>query len=584
MISNLPLIPAPPSLPPPSRLQKPSSYATGITSPPLGLPYQPVPPMQTPIQKAPWPVFYPAPWSAANLPAAQSLGSLPPSTNQLPQATTALQFQPQIPPVQPVWHNDLKDLFHKNQAIIYALNIRTYGAHDDNHDGRISLAQGENGTFLSCIPKLDQLANLGVNTIHLLPINPLSKTRRLGEAGSLYAPSDYHTLNPEFHQPGSGMDIEQEARTFVNECHKRGIRVMVDIPSCASADLAKARPDLIARDENGKTKTPTNWVDIVMFENGKPLQDYFQGFFDLMVNKVGVDGFRADVARARTLDFWQHFTNKYPGMAWLAESYCHEDASPLKNLPADRPQDLLRAGFDSYYGQFHIFHSMTNAKEYMDYLLSNRAMFQRASQVGGNDKSFIGSFLTHDDPSLMEHGGALMCMLATGLMTTQPFTNPYIMDGFTTGYKKDFDIFNYVPQHKGNNPEIGLMMRHMLELRKAYGPVLTQGAFIPIPVNGGDNNQVIAFARQDLNRQKTLLVVANKDINTQQKATLNLPGLNRSQPMINLVPGYGRPSYFYPDNNQLSVDLGPGRFHVFEINTPNLADDLHIPADLKAQA
>jgi hypothetical protein len=69
-----------------------------------------------------------------------------------------------------------------------------------------------------------------------------------------------------------------------------------------------------------------------------------------------------------------------------------------------------------------------------------------------------------------------------------------------------------------------------------------------------------------------------------QKATLNIPGLNHSQPMINLVPGYGRPSYFYPGNNQLSVDLGPGRFHVFEINTPNLADDLHIPNDLKAQA
>ena len=493
-----------------------------------------------------------------------------------------------------IWNNDLKDMFHKKQAIVYALNIRTFGSFDRNHDGRISIGREENGTFLSAVNHLDQLVNLGVNTIHLLPINPVGQTKRLGAGGSLYAPSDYQSLNPEFDTPGNNLNVLQEARIFINECHKRGIHVMVDVPSCASADLTKSRPDLILKDKNGKTLVPTNWIDIVMFKNDQALQQYYEGFFDLMANKVGVDGFRVDVARARTLPFWQHFIGKYPDKAWLAESYCQEDQSPLKNLPRDIPEDLMRNGFDSIYGQFHIFHSMANAKEYMDYLLSNRAMFQRASGIGknqadvvspansplyrdprlrpGDDKSFIGSFLTHDDPSLMEHGGVPMCLLASGLMTTQPWTNPYILDGFTTGYTGDFDIFNFVPQHKGNHPEIGLFLKHMLALRKQYEPVLSQGAFIPIPVNGGPNNQVIAFARQA--NGKTLLVIANKDINARQKASLNIPGLFPSQPMQNLVPGYGRPSYFYPSANQISVDLGPGRFHMFEVNTPDLARQL----------
>lgn len=498
------------------------------------------------------------------------------------------------------WHNDLKDMFHRNQAVIYALNIRTFGSQDKNGDGRISVNLQENGTFLSAVNQLDQLVNLGINTIHLLPINPIGQTKRLGAGGSLYAPSDYHRLNPEFDTPGNNLDVLQEARIFVDECHKRGIHVMVDVPSCASADLTRSRPDLILKDKYGRTLVPTNWIDIVMFKNDQALQQYYEGFFDLMANKVGVDGFRVDVARARTLPFWQHFIGKYPDKAWLAESYCQEDQSPLKNLPRDIPEDLLKSGFDSIYGQFHIFHSMANAKEYMDYLLSNRAMFQRASQIGkppaygnvgntqlntamgvdgnglplrpGDDKSFIGSFLTHDDPSLMTHGGVPMCLLASGLMTTQPWTNPYILDGFTTGYTGDFDIFNFVPQHKGNHPEIGLFLKHMLALRKQYEPILNQGAFIPIPVNGGQNNQVIAFARQA--NGKTLLIVANKDINARQKATLNIPGLLPTQPMQNLVPGYGRPSYFYPSTNQISVDMGPGRFHMFEINTPHLAQVL----------
>ena len=488
----------------------------------------------------------------------------------------ALSMQPAAP-VEPPFQSQLKQMFHKNEAVTYALNLRTFGAEDKNGDGRISVRLGENGTFLSSIQKLDELAALGVNNIHLLPINPIGQGKRFGEGGSLYAPSDYHHLNPEFDTPGNDTTVVEEARQFIAEAHKRGIHVMVDVPSCASYDLMSSRPDLVLKGADGKPLTPTNWVDIVMFQNGQKLQDYYEGFFDLMVNQIGVDGFRVDVARARPTEFWKHFISKYPDKAWLAETYTEEDSSPLKNLPRDIPEELLKAGFDSIYGQFHIFHSMANAAEYQNYLLENRAMFQRASSQGGNDKSFIGSFLTHDDPSLMSKGGALMCILSSGLMTTQPFTNPYILDGFTTGYSGEFDIFNYRKRPEGQNPEIGQFMNAMLNLRKDYGTVLTQGKYIPVPVSAPAGNpnsnadQVIAFARQSEGR--TLLVVANKNINGRAQGTLNIPGL-APQTLDNLAPEYGRASNIQAGNGVVNVDLGPGRFHVFEINTPNLAQQL----------
>lgn len=549
------------------------------------------PPTQTNPFNRPRPLYNPPVVRPPILPASNPMPALPglsplPRLDVFSRTSPVAQTQPAYPPVnvwgvqpaippKPYWVNDLKRMFHKNQAVVYALNIRTFGAHDKNMDGRISPTLGENGTFLSAIQNLDQLVALGVNTVHLLPINPIGQTRKLGAAGSLYAPSDYHSINPEFDTPGNNTDVLQEARQFVEECHKRNIHVMVDVPSCASEDLARTRPDLILKDKDGKKLTPTNWIDIVMFKNDDRLRQYFEGFFDLMANKVGVDGFRVDVARARPPEFWQHFISKYKDKAWLAETYCEEDQSPLKNLPRDIPEQLLKSGFDSMYGQFHIFHSMRNAQEYMDYLLSNRAMFQRASQQGGNDKSFIGSFLTHDDPSLMEHGGAPMCILSSGLMASQPWTNPYILDGFTTGYTGDFDIFNFVPQHKGTHPEIGLFLKNMLNLRNSpqYGPALTQGSFTPIPVSSNNpDNQVISFARQA--NGKTLLVVANKDINARAKATLSIPGMTAFQPLNNLAPSYGRPSQFYPGVNQLEVDLGPARFHIFEINTPFLSRNL----------
>jgi glycosidase len=478
--------------------------------------------------------------------------------------------------------NELKRLFHNNQAILYALNIRTFGAPEENGDRRINPDPGENGTFLSAIPKLDELVDLGINTIHLLPINPIGLTKRLGEAGSLYAPSDYHSINPEF-------GTVEDAQTFVQAAHQKGLNVMVDVPSCASIDLAEKHPSLIMRDEDGKPHVPTDWIDIVMFKNGPEVTDYFAVFFDLMANKVGVDGFRCDVARARTQDFWKHFTSKYSDKAWLAESYCEEGKSPLKNIPRDTPEKLLATGFDAIYGQWHIFPSMANAAEYHDYLLSSHEMFQRVSKLKDQTpKSFIGSFLTHDDPSLMSKGGTLIYFLASGLMTTQPYTNPYILDGFTTGFMGDFDIFRFRLRPVGDHPEIGVFLKQMLALRKQYEPLFSHGSFMPITTVDEPESQLIAFVRQTpvtLHKEeilteekasaiKTLLVIANKDVQTEAYACLDIPGLSQDQPLQNLAPAYGSESWLKARDNQLEVKLAPGRFYVLEINTPYLSKDL----------
>ena len=68
-----------------------------------------------------------------------------------------------------------------------------------------------------------------------------------------------------------------------------------------------------------------------------------------------MDGVRADVSRAKPTEFWDiiipYSRQKDPEFGWLAETYTYEDASPQLNMEKDRPEDALRAGFDSYYGQ-----------------------------------------------------------------------------------------------------------------------------------------------------------------------------------------------------------------------------------------
>lgn len=464
---------------------------------------------------------------------------------------------------------ELKQWFQQNQAVIYALNLRTFGAKDLNGDGKIDPEQHEQGTFLSAINRLDELKALGVNTLHLLPINPPGVIKQAGNAGSVYATADYHALNPQLTDKQSPLNITEQARLFIDEAHKRGMKVMVDVPSCAAYDLALARPDLIAADEAGRTLTPATWLDIVMLKNDKNLQQYFEGFFNLMANDLGVDGFRVDVARARPNWFWQHFTHKYPNHAWLAESYVEEDASPLQNVPRDVPEDFLSLGFDSIYGQNHTFHQMPSGQAYMDYLSDVAGMFQRANTASGNPpipngKSLIGSFLTHDDEeTLMDHGGVPYSQMATVLNAFQPYTNPYIIDGMQTGYPHRIDIFNYTPAHHGSNPELATFMANVFKTRQEYANVLAKGTYTPLTVNRttDPNHQVMAYTLTAGNQK--LLIIGNKDVNARSEAVINLPVDHQ---LANLVPEYGQPSYVYPTNQGIHVNLGPARVLVFDIS------------------
>ncbi|MFM7469863.1 MAG: hypothetical protein ACKO37_10225, partial [Vampirovibrionales bacterium] len=288
----------------------------------------------------------------------------------------ALAIQPTFPPLTNGWHNQNRSMLQNGEAIIYALNIRTFGAKDKNADGKIDPTKGESGTFLSSIDRLPELKAMGVNTLHVLPINTVGKVRRLGEAGSLYATSDYTELNPQFIDPTSPLKPHEQARAFVNAAHQLGMHVMVDVPSCASYDLLKQHPELVAKDDKGKLLTPYNWIDIIMFQNGPKLLAYYDKFFKLMAQEVGVDGFRCDVARARPLWFWKALIDKYrsdkPQLGFLAESYIQEDQSPINNIPLDNPYGLLNVGFDTIYGQFHNFPAW-NGDDYVKYLLEAKS-------------------------------------------------------------------------------------------------------------------------------------------------------------------------------------------------------------------
>ncbi|MBQ9245448.1 hypothetical protein IJ182_04175 [bacterium] len=502
---------------------------------------------------------------------------------------------------QTVYKNNLRTKFKNNDAIIMGVIIRNFGA--ENKNGNQLLREGDiKGNFNNAINRLDEMKELGINTLHVLPVNPPGKENAMGTAGSVYAPKNLLEIDPALDDPNDSKTVKEEFKHFIDECHKRGISVMLDLPSCASYDLFKARPELMAFEKDGTPKTPGGWNDIRMFNPWKDeskrelnpdLLQLHKDYVDMCI-ELGVDGIRSDVARTKPTEFWDILTTysreKDPEFAWLAESYTYEDASPQLNMNYDRPQDSLRAGFDSYYGQYHNFHEWLKAKELTDYVRENINMSQELDA----GKSVIGSFGTHDDISIMNHGGVTYSNLVSGLEATLPMLNPYYFDGYQSGddYVYDFegttdkqtdtdseectvhhgrpDIFNFSRPLIGEHPEIGKFMASTLKVRNnpQYHDIITKGSFIPLNVKENKDDQIIAFARH-LNG-KTLVVIANRDVNAKQTGSIEIPGLKEQQKLTNLFDSYGENSVLQADNNKINVELGAGRIHLFEVDTPDI--------------
>lgn len=510
------------------------------------------------------------------------------------------------------YKNNLRTMVQNNQCVMMAIVPRTFTAQDLNGDDKVTLSTGEkNGTLLSAISRLDELKSVGINTLHILPIHPTGKKNAMGTAGSLYSPAKYVTeeghlaIDPMIIEKNDPRTPDEQFKALIDECHKRGMKVMLDLPSCASVDMFEAEPELMAYGRNGEDKTPQGWADIRMFEpwadeaertlNPKLLEMHKQ-YVDACI-ELGIDGIRADVARAKPPEFWdvliKYSHTKDPEFAWLAESYTYECASPMVNMPYDRPEDLLRAGFDEYYGQYHIFHDWKNASEFNDYVKLNLDMSYRLPA----GKSVIGSFLTHDDSSSMIHGGENFCKLTTVLQATIPMCNPYFIDGFQTGDYYDYKyrntenietytektlmnehryrlaLFNLSRKPGGDCPDIERVMQGVLKMRSQNLDVLADrnSSFIELDKIDDKNDQVISFARH--NNGRTILVVANKNPNRNVTCKIQIPGLKENQKLENMIPEYGDTSEFQVSENELSVNLAPADAYVFEIDTPNIEQD-----------
>lgn len=484
------------------------------------------------------------------------------------------------------WINDLRSVFLSNNAVIYAINIRTFNAKDKNNDGIIDVEAGEErGTFLNAIDRLDELVASGVNTVNLLPVTPVGKIKALGTAGSLYAASSFNEINPQFKSPNSTLSVCNEMKQFVEECHKRNIRVIVDLPCCGAYDLYLKNPELFKKDNNQNPIVPADWTDVRLLDAGSETQinmdvyNLYSGFIELMLS-LNIDGIKANIPNLKPYSFWKKLIDdtrvRDPQFLFLAET-SPIGATSYYDCAANTPcSKLLDAGFDGYYGNYSDLKNWKTSKT----LISNiKANIELNKKYAGNKKA-IGNFATHDQISPVLVNGPPLSKMIIWLSATLP-VNSYFTDGFPTGddymfplankkatktftddeyyfvHRGQLDIFNFSRKPGGNRSDILQDFVKANKFKILIHNIIANGEFLPLNTS---SPSIFAYSRSY--NKNFIIVIGNLDFKNMQKATVYAPKVNNTLSSIPIkilsIPTLSK--------GKISTTLLPGEVQVIYFN------------------
>jgi len=201
-------------------------------------------------------------------------------------------------------------------------------------------AFSKTGDFAGVTERLNEIKDLGVNVIYLMPIYPVGK---LKGANSPYATMNYDEVGKEF---GTLDDL----RKLVNEAHKRNIAVMLDIvANHTSWDHPWIeKPGYYLRDSLGNIKYPETWKDVAQLDfRNQELRLSLIHSMKSWVYRANIDGFRCDYADGPPLEFWKQVNDSLTTIKTHKLLMLAEGSSPK----------YLSAGFDYFFG-FNYFGNM----------------------------------------------------------------------------------------------------------------------------------------------------------------------------------------------------------------------------------
>jgi len=194
------------------------------------------------------------------------------------------ETEPTVDTIYQQYGTPFAGLPNTEDIVLYEVNLRAYSP---------------GGDLQGVINRLDDIAELGVNVIWLMPIYPIGE---VNSVNSPYSVKDYKAVSSEY---GTLKDL----RVLTKEAHSRGMAVILDWVANHTAwdnEWIKNK-SWYSQDASGNIIHPpgTNWQDVadLNFDNQSMRQAMREAML-FWVYQANIDGFRCDYADGVPFDFW----------------------------------------------------------------------------------------------------------------------------------------------------------------------------------------------------------------------------------------------------------------------------------------
>jgi glycosidase len=371
------------------------------------------------------------------------------------------------------------------------------------------------GDLKGIIDHLDYISSLGVNCLYLNPIFWSNTNHK-------YTAKDYLKIDPHFGD-------EKVFKQLVDECHKRGIRIILDgvfnhtgVDFFAFEDIKK----------NGKNSKYVKWYNIHSFPVGPPNKPNYECWWNygdlpkLMTHNpevreylykvtehwmnFGIDGWRLDVPNEIPHPFWVEWRNLVkklnPDAYIVGEIW--DDATPW--LKGDQFDAVMNYRFRNACLDFFV-HRKTSPTEF-DATLS-KVRNDYPDEVNFVLQNLLGSHDTERFLTLCKDDKETMKLAWLFQMTYVGAPMVYYGDEIgMTGGKDPGCRGTMVWDETKQEEELLYTMKQFIAIRNRY-PVLRQGSFESFLTD--NKTGLYGFMRKSPDEKSVAVVVVNNGTETQ---------------------------------------------------------------------
>lgn len=371
------------------------------------------------------------------------------------------------------------------------------------------------GDFNGITARLDELQDLGVDMLWLMPIHPLGEKLKKGTLGSPYCVRDFYAVNPDY---GTTNDFRQ----LVNQAHRRGMKIIMDIVAGHTAwdSVMMEHPEFYTKDATGKIHPPyPDWTDVAELDYANPdLRRYMIDMMKYWVQDFSVDGFRCDTAFTVPVDFWESARAE---LQKINPQFIIITDSGARPLLTSRAFDMDYAG-----NLFETVSRVMSSEQPASLIQSSWQHTQDQFPSGALHLRFIDH---HNMPRAVARFGVDGTLALQVLMLTLDGV-PLFYNGMEVGdatESADPALFEKMPVfwHPGGRPPLRDIYRDVLKLRRRHEAfVNSQVAWL----TNSAPDSVVSFLRRDAQDEYLVLInLANRRVD----ATVDVPAASGFTPV-----------------------------------------------------